>query len=170
MSIQRFCWSIIPLLLLVVACREESTRRGSGNGRRAPQSQPATSADELRQRADEALDAVRRFSYDKKQEYERLIERELTQLDKRIAELKAQAESASEQARPVIEQRIEELQKQTTNARQRLVRMRETGEKAWDEVQLGVETAVRDLKKSFARARAYFEQPPASQTAEKPQR
>jgi membrane-associated HD superfamily phosphohydrolase len=155
----------IALVGFVSACKDEPPPRRTAT---APASQPADSAEEVRQEAEEAFEAARRFGYEKKQEYERIIERELQQLDERIAELKAQAASAKEQARPVIEQRIAELQKRAADARQRLSRLRETGERAWDEVQQGMETAVRDLKKSFARARAYFEQTPESQPAEKP--
>lgn len=112
---------------------------------------PVTS-EEVQQELREALEAVKAYTFQQKEEYRKRLEPVLRDMDERIDQLKAQAKGAGKQAQEQYAQAIQDLQHQKEVLRGQISRIQAAAPGAWEEVKAGVSAAWDDLRKAFQRA------------------
>ena len=84
------------------------------------------------------------------------IEANLKAWDSQLEHLKAQAHLASENARVIYENELEELERQRVKAQQMLQDLGTRSGNAWEEMRQGVEKAWLDLSQSLAKVSSHF--------------
>jgi Cu/Ag efflux protein CusF/archaellum component FlaC len=109
-------------------------------------------AEEVQQELRNALDAVKNYTYQQKQEYQKRLEPVLQDLDERIDHLKEQAKGASKEARKWYAQSLQELRRERRTVREQLAKVQAAAPAAWDEIKAGVGAAWTDLRQAFQRA------------------
>jgi TolA-binding protein len=142
-------------LLLALACclpLLSCTRSGT----------PATprgtvTAEDVRREAREAGQAALALAQQKKQEYQKQIEDELSDLDRQIEKLKAQANEAQAEARAKLQAEIAGLEQKKAAARKELDRVKAASAEAWEDMKEGVNAAMENLRKAYQQARTRFE-------------
>lgn len=73
-------------------------------------------------------------------------------LDAKMADLKAQAQSAGEKAKTEWEQRQPQLEAQRETAAKKLDELKQTSKETWDETRTKTEAAFSELEKGFKEA------------------
>jgi len=112
---------------------------------------PVTS-EEVQQELREALEAVKAYTFQQKEEYRKRLEPVLRDMDERIEHLEEQAKGAGKQAQKQYAQAIQDLQHQKEVLRGQISRLQATAPGAWEEVKAGVSAAWDDLRRAFQRA------------------
>lgn len=121
------------------------------------QPQPVT-ADDVGQQVRQTLQAVKNYSFEQKDEYQKRLQAVLPKLDQRIDNLKRQAEQASGQAKEEYRKQIPRLQKLRARVQDQLARVQSATPGAWQDIKTGVGAAVEDLQKAFESAKTHFQQ------------
>lgn len=124
---------------------------GGTNRVRSLRGAPVT-ADDVQQELHNALETVKNYTYQEKQEYQKRLEPVLRDLDERINHLKEQAKGASDEARKWSAQALQELQRERRIVREQLSKLQSAAPGAWDEIKAGVGAAWNDLRQAFQRA------------------
>jgi peptidoglycan hydrolase CwlO-like protein len=107
------------------------------------------SAEKVKSKAKETVDATKEYTYEKKTEFETKIRSEVTELDAKIEELSHKAKSESKDQLERIRARRDELEK-------KLGEISKSSSSAWGEVKSGVLSAVRELETSLKKAKEKF--------------
>lgn len=81
----------------------------------------------------------------KKQAYEEKVDAQLKELSAKIDVLKAKAEKSGADAKVKYYEKIEDLEKRRSVAREKLKELKAAGEDAWQDLKGGVEAAWSDL-------------------------
>lgn len=105
----------------------------------------------------ESLAAAGDYATVKKAELQKRFESELNTIDKRIVDLKEQASVASETARVTLTEYIPDLEKRKADLELKLEDLKNRSGKAWDDMATGTESALKELKKSYDKAKSRFE-------------
>lgn len=113
----------------------------------------AMAEEDLTRESKEAVDAVRRYSAQQKEAFQKRMQAELDELQPKIEELKRQAEAASDQVRIEARRQIRELEKERDQASRKLKELQAAGEDAWGELKTGMNAALKELQQSYDRAR-----------------
>jgi DNA mismatch repair ATPase MutS len=109
----------------------------------------AKSAPSMQQPAHQTLRQERK-------DYERKMQKELDELDRRVTEWKAESARESSRARAQFNREIQDLSRKSDVAREKL-RELENSKRArasWRDMRKGVDLAVRDLRTAYHRAEA----------------
>ena len=91
-----------------------------------------------------------------KDEFAREAQEKLDQLDKQIADLKAQGKKANAQTQQQINKSIAELEPKHQEAKRRLKQLKSSSGKAWEDLEAGVTAALNDLSTAYRRAASRF--------------
>ena len=114
------------------------------------------SGDELRKQAVGTLETAKKFTEQQKGEYQKKIESELTDLGKRIGELKERAETAKSDTLAALQVKIADLRERQKTAENKLGELKSATAQAWTEIKDGLDRAVTDLRKSYESAAGLF--------------
>jgi predicted nucleic acid-binding Zn-ribbon protein len=114
------------------------------------------SGDELRKQAVGTLETAKKFTEQQKGEYQKKIESELTDLGKRIGELKERAETAKSESLAALQVKIADLRERQKTAENKLGELKSATAQAWTEIKDGLDRAVTDLRKSYENAAGLF--------------
>lgn len=117
---------------------------------------PRPTAEQVRQRTEEALESMKDYSFQDREQYRKRLDKALSELDDQIDELKLKAQKAGKQAEERYPQLMADLRSMREKAAARAEKVREATPKVWDEMKKGIGAAVDDLQKAFDRAREYF--------------
>jgi hypothetical protein len=115
-------------------------------------------AEEVQRELRNALDAVKGYTYQQKQEYQKRLEPVLQDLDERIDHLKEQAKGASKEARKWYPQALQELRRERRIVREQLAKAEAAAPGAWEDIKAGVGAAWNDLRQAFQRANERFKE------------
>lgn len=137
-------WRLM-LLALMVAAPDTGAQAASG---------PAVTEEDLKKESREALETARQYTAQQKEAFHRRMQGELDEMERKIEGLKREAERASETARREAEKHIRELERETARAETRLKELEAAGGEAWEELKSGLNAALKDLQRSYDRARS----------------
>jgi murein L,D-transpeptidase YcbB/YkuD len=93
---------------------------------------------------------------EKKKAYQEKIEAQLKDWGPKIDALKVKADKTKADAQAIYKQQIENLWMKQEAARQKLQKIKDSGEEAWGELKVGLDKALEDLKEAFDRSKSKF--------------
>jgi hypothetical protein len=132
---------LLVLPLLVLGCDKPRSTPGG-----------TVTAGDVRRETREAAEAAGTLAAQKKAEYQKRMEEELEDLDRRIERLKARAADAGEEARARLEKELAELEPKREAARKKLEQFQAASAEAWEDMKEGVGNAFDELKQAYQRA------------------
>jgi chromosome segregation ATPase len=91
-----------------------------------------------------------------KQAYEKKLQAKMDEWSAEIDKLKAKANDAEANAQLEYNRRIEDLRSMQEAARDRLVALREASDDAWEDLKIGMESALDSLGNAVRSARSRF--------------
>ncbi|MDA0739008.1 MAG: hypothetical protein O2999_09490 [Nitrospirae bacterium] len=92
----------------------------------------------------------------KKEEFYRHLQSQLKDFDHKIDELKSQGEVLREKARNELLVRLEQLQSQKNELLPKIETATRSSEAAWEDIKVGLDRAVTDLKVALEQAASNF--------------
>lgn len=113
---------------------------------------PVTTAD-LKKKVQETLEAARNYTYDRKDEYAQKLQGVADDLNKKIAELKVQAEQAGAEAKARLQPQIDELRRKSETVQKQLDKVKAATPAVWNDIKSGVNKALEELQDAFEKAR-----------------
>jgi len=117
---------------------------------------PLTAAD-VRREVREALEAVKDYTFQNKDEYQRRLEQVLNDLNARAEDLQRRAAQAGEQAREQLRPQLEALRQKSEAVRRQLDKVKAATPDAWSDIKAGVSSAVDELQKAFEKASSRYQ-------------
>jgi nucleotide-binding universal stress UspA family protein len=93
---------------------------------------------------------------DKKKAYQEKIEAQLKEWSAKIDNLKAKGDKAKAEAKTIYRKQIKNLSLKQEATRQKFQELKGSGGEAWEELRVGVDKALEDLKGAFNRAKSKF--------------
>jgi uncharacterized membrane protein YccC len=115
--------------------------------------QPRTSTtDKMAQDTKEALEATKQYTLRQKEAFQKNVQEELNELQRKIAALQKKTDAATVEARKDMQKAIQDLEKKKDEARKKLEEVNESTSLAWTTLKDGMTAAVEDLKKSYKEA------------------
>jgi len=93
---------------------------------------------------------------DKKKAYQDKIEAQLKEWSAKIDKLKVKGDKAKAEAKTLYRKQIKNLSIQQEATREKLQELKGAGGEAWEELRVGVDKALADLKGAFNRAKSKF--------------
>ncbi len=97
----------------------------------------------------DAAEAAKAYTIQQKEAFQKAIQKELNEMQVKIADLQKKTRAASVEARADLRKAIQELEKKKDEARKKLEEVNESTTSAWSTLKEGLHTAVTDLKKSY---------------------
>lgn len=138
----------------------------AGTAQAAEERDPASSTDQRAERTmdevGEAYEAVKGYSFEKKDELVSWFNRQMEQLDREMEALRAEAEEAGERAKAKWPEAKEELAERREAAEHQLDRLQEASADVWDGVKEATASAVERLDEAIDRAATRFDDEPQS--------
>ncbi|MCL4800886.1 MAG: hypothetical protein KJ025_14945 [Burkholderiales bacterium] len=142
--------TIVSLSFLVAACGSEDAPTS-----RSGTQEPVT-AGEVKQKASEAAGTAATYARQQQQEFVAEAQTELDQIEARIAEWKAKAESAGADAKASMNESLQDLEEQRRAAEQKLSELESSGAEAWARIKTGFDEAMDRLRQSYEKAKREF--------------
>jgi len=106
----------------------------------------------------EAIGVIRVLAYEApaawREEYHERIDRRIQEWGEEIEKLRAKADTLGAGTRAKLQAQVEELKTLQGTAKERLAKMRKSGEEAWGDLHAGAESALEELRKAFESAAA----------------
>jgi hypothetical protein len=127
-----------------------------------PKEEPkATQREEMKKEIDEAVDAIRDYSLERRNEAVVRARQSADDIDRRMGQLQAQMEQRwdrmSEAARTRSQQEIADLRQRRNELSEWTGGMRHSSAEAWDEVKTGFIESYNNLAEALRKARTEFE-------------
>lgn len=119
-------------------------------------SQISSAAQAVLRSAREAIDAVRAYANEHKDEVRATLEEKFQNLSEGIRTLKARIAKAGQQAKPAWEEALRVLQDKKDAVREKLVELKGAGERGWERLKPQIEKAIDELEKAYQRCREQF--------------
>ena len=114
-------------------------------------------ADSVIQQSQQALEKARDFATMKKQEWEETLQRQFTELNRRIDQLQSKGKGLGDQAHNHFQTQLEKLRKKKDDLLQKLDQLRHSSRTAWEHLREGIVEALSDLQQSVNQAAQAFE-------------
>ncbi len=89
-------------------------------------------------------------------EYVKKVNDQIDQLDKKIDQLKVQAEKLSKAQRKELDKNIADLEQKRRIAAQKLDKLKSASASAWEDIRKGTQAALDDLERTYERVAARF--------------
>ncbi|MBI4775266.1 MAG: hypothetical protein HY788_14040 [Deltaproteobacteria bacterium] len=118
-----------------------------------PQQSVTTSSD-VKKEMGEAVQALKDYTYEQRDEYLGKIDEQLDRIDARIEELKEKIETKSDEVRQTFRERIDRLKESQAAAREELDKLRDSSGDAWNEMMKGMQDALDKLEEEYKSAAA----------------
>jgi outer membrane murein-binding lipoprotein Lpp len=97
------------------------------------------------------------YSYEKKEEYQRVLAEQMRELDVKVDELKAKAGRASDAVKAEFASDMEALDRQKAVLAQKMEAVKSSSASAWNDVKAGANSAMDSVKQTYEKARARFQ-------------
>jgi hypothetical protein len=91
-----------------------------------------------------------------RESYQQKVERELSQWNERVENLRKRSEAVGHETRSEIDRRVDELQERTVVARKRLEDLRNATGSRWSSFRREVESALKDVRRAYRSTMTYF--------------
>ncbi len=130
----------IVLAVLIAGCGDSSLTK--------PGQKPVT-AEEVKEKITDAAKTTGQFALQKKDEYQRLMEKDLAKLDEQIKTLRGKLAEMSGEAKTRAEQQIRKLETQRGEFSKKLDELKSSGADAWQHVKEGVDSSWEKLKSAY---------------------
>jgi hypothetical protein len=113
-------------------------------------------AQSVLQSARDAIDAARAFTQDHKAEVQATLEEKFRKLSEGIQALRGRIAQAGRKARPEWQSALAGLQEKKSVVRDKILELRDAGERGWDRLKPQIELALDELEKAYLRFKAQF--------------
>lgn len=141
----------VPLCLLPCSGCE---RKGDAD---APGGDQETSLEDATTKIEEAAETTLDYVAQQKESYEEAMAKKLAQLSKDIDDLAQKTEEAGDEAKAEITDAIDALTKKKRDVERKLDELKSNTPDAWEELRDGLDAAVKELEKSYERAKAAYD-------------
>lgn len=139
-----------PVLLIHRPPEEEKKESGEIQESKPSEAEKAPSDMEI------LIQKPKEILLEKKRAYQERIEVQLKEWEPQMDVLKARAEQVKTDARMMYKEQIENLRQKQEAARQRLQELKDSSEEAWEELRVGLDKTLEDLKEAFSRSKSKF--------------
>jgi len=117
--------------------------------------------EDVKKESEKAMESTTDYTHEKKEEYVRQMEAKLEEFDKEMKEFQAKVESRAaelkEESKAEFNQSMEALGKKKQAADEKIEELKSAGSDAWDDLKVGVDSAMDELARTLDRVRSYFE-------------
>jgi len=138
-------WMIVGLALVSVSLFSSACGKQESSVDEQTQAPPEGSIEKVKEETKEALEAAKTYTLQQKQEYQKKMEAKLDEFDITIAQLKARAETATDEAKVKLDEQVQELQRKQEDARKKLDELKSAGADAWENLKSEMDAAIEDL-------------------------
>jgi hypothetical protein len=133
-----------------------STPRAPINTQKQTQPTDKVTGDDVKRETKEAVDAAAKLAAQKKQEYQRELEKKLADLDQQIDAWKAKASKATAEAKVEMDKKLVVLKEKRDAVAQKMKELGDSTSAAWADVKVGIEKAYDELKDAVENAKDNF--------------
>jgi archaellum component FlaC len=117
---------------------------------------PQVTQDQVKQKTGAALESVKNYTLQQKEEYRKKISAELDELQKKIDALKSKAQAAASEARAKLNEEIADLQKKAEDLKKKLSGLGTATGNAWEDLKSEVDKGIDELNKSYEKVRSNY--------------
>ncbi len=110
---------------------------------------PPSTTDTVLRDTKEAVEATKQYTIQQQETFQKAVQRELAEMQIKIAELQKKTNAASAEARSDMQKALQELERKKDEARKQLDEVNESTSSAWSKLKDNMNAAVEDLKKSY---------------------
>lgn len=121
-----------------------------------PMNNQSTTAQDVREKADEAFDATADYAAQTKEEIEQSMKEQLAEIDTRIEELESRAGELNESAREEFDEQLANLKEQREEYAKSFQEFQEESGDAWEDMRSGLADAWSELKSAADKAGDQF--------------
>ncbi len=144
---------VTGVLVLVLAGCDPADRRRDNRPVEDEKPSDTITFDSVKNQVRDALQSAKDYTYEHKDEYVQKMQGVVDELNRKLVDLKARAESASAEARTRLQPQIDELRRQADALQTQLEKVKAASPEIWNDVKTGVRDAFEDLQKAFEKAR-----------------
>lgn len=144
------------LLIMVIICLSillftVFDRRSEGDD------QQEVTVDEVKQEFGEAIDTVKEFTVQQKEEYQKEAKRRLKEIKENLEDIKARADKLKTDSKIELKNEIENLDKKKDEAEAALAELTNKSGKAWNDMKSGLDKALDEMDEAYRKALSRFE-------------
>lgn len=140
-------------LAVSVGCMETpSTPRATHDTRHTDK----VTGEDVQRETKEAVEAAGKLAAQKKEEYQRELNKKLADLDRQIDEWKAKAAKASAEAKVEMDKKLEALKEKRDAVARKMKELGDSTSAAWDDLKTGLEKAYDELADAVEKAKENF--------------
>jgi hypothetical protein len=114
-------------------------------------------AQDVKEKAREAAQTSMDYAEAKKEEYQKDIEAEINKYQKEINKIAVGSRAMAEDAKAAVDERLQVLIDKKEAAQKKLAELQSATGKAWEDLKVGMDAAMGDLKAAFYEASTHFE-------------
>lgn len=118
--------------------------------------QEGVTSGDVKRETQEALEATKQFTQQKKEEYQTVLEGELLDLEQKITALRQKAADAGVLKMGQYDEDLAALQKKKETMQQQLKMIKSVSAAKWQEMKTDLDSAMTDLKDAYKRAVSRF--------------
>ncbi|MFZ2087792.1 MAG: hypothetical protein WAU47_04385 [Desulfobaccales bacterium] len=136
------------LVLVIVTIFLAALVLGCGKKEEPPAVKKPVTPQEVKQEAKEALDTLKAYGEQQKEEYQKKVDGHVADMQKKMDDLKGQIDKAAPELKAKLEKEMEAAKGQAEALKQNLEDMKAATGKTWEDLKGGVNQALQDWKKS----------------------
>jgi predicted RNase H-like nuclease (RuvC/YqgF family) len=119
-----------------------------GKAEESPQPKKPVTEEKVMKEVKEAVRTALAYTEQQKEEYQKKINAQLDEMQKKMAALKAKAEQAKPEMQAKLKAQMDALRKEVDAAQKKIEELKAASGKAWEDMKAGLDKALEDLKKS----------------------
>lgn len=148
----RFSWIwVLVGLFVALGCEQKPADRTP------EKATPKTvTSEDVRRDAGQAVKTATEYSQQTKEEFQKKLDAQLSELDAKIANLREKGRDLKDDAKANWDRKMTELETKREAARVKLAEVGRSSEEAWKDIKKGAESAYNDLDKAFRDAAKEF--------------
>lgn len=128
-----------------------------GNAHATKETDDEDHVQRLKRGTSETLSAAGAIASETKDQAQKRLQKELKKLGVKVDELKEKAEHAGTEAKARMQAQIPDLTAKREALEKKLEDLKSRSGAAWDEMATGTEAALRELRKSYEKAKSHFD-------------
>ncbi|MGE0825195.1 MAG: hypothetical protein AB7G75_15460 [Candidatus Binatia bacterium] len=146
------CVAALSVAMFLGACQSGSERAAESTH---AAEQPAITADEVKEKAHEALTATQQYAQQQKEMYQKRMHHKLEHLKTQLEALKSRAGRTDATARQDLRQLQYDVEQKLDIARKKLAEVQSASLETWEAMKDTVDTAIQELQKSYQEFRSH---------------
>ncbi|MCA9013716.1 MAG: hypothetical protein KDA77_00160 [Planctomycetaceae bacterium] len=136
------CLTLCVMSLFLVAC-------GNQNGSTPVSGEQQVTAEDVKQKVDEAVETATEFTKQKRDEYAGQIQQQLEELNGKIADLETKGAKLKDEAKTKWNERLKHLKQNRDQVNQQLEEFNKSSADAWDGLKRDLDIAWKNLKQAY---------------------